>query len=147
MIPRKLGPRAPSQLDMMWYASRMTSGRKAAARKARVRKAPVQKLPEPDEGERDFTAESRAAWLNAPIDPESVHRPESGAALDRELAADAEARGLLLAVRTARRGVDEAERGLAGHVAAARAAGVSWHRVGLATGLTAEGARRRWGRA
>lgn len=30
-------------------------------------------------------------------------------------------------------------------VAAARAEGKSWHRIGLEAGMTAEGARRRWG--
>lgn len=51
----------------------------------------------------------------------------------------------LVAVRDRHTAVAAAERELAAAVQAARDLGVSWHRIGLAVGLTSEGARRRWG--
>jgi hypothetical protein len=40
--------------------------------------------------------------------------------------------------------LDEVRGRLDAAVAAARSAGESWHRIALAVGMTAEGARRRW---
>lgn len=41
--------------------------------------------------------------------------------------------------------IDQLRRQLDAAVAAARAEGTSWHGIALEVGMTAEGARRRWG--
>lgn len=58
----------------------------------------------------------------------------------------AEGNPVLLRLRKARHAHEQATRELEEAAAAARAQGVSWHRIGLVLGLTSEGARKRYGR-
>lgn len=72
-------------------------------------------------------------------------RTERQRAFDEHVRQADEQRAALIAVRVARRGRDQADVALQASIAAARSAGLSWHQVGLATGLSPEGARKRWG--
>jgi hypothetical protein len=77
------------------------------------------------------SAAVRAVDPDAPV---GGYGPEDGATAELE--------DLRRAAQRARRASQE----VTAAVERARGLRISWHRIGLVTGLTAEGARRRWGR-
>lgn len=105
-------------------------------------------------GAKGKTKRARAARRPAGRPPVGHARPVTSDAADRYaqelpevLDSEAAVRAQLRAidqVRVAKRALDQAAGELAAAVRAAKQAGVSWARVGVATGITAEGARRRW---